>query len=113
MLLDCTCTCSCPSNGGTNGRPLAQVGAGPSKSAKKKAKKKAAAARKVDAVETNGTEGLEEAGTSNGSTESNGTQPAETNGIAGKKKKNKGMVYCCRMTVVTVLNDNAYWPCVQ
>lgn len=70
-----------------------EVGAGPSKSAKKKAKKKAAAARKADAVETGGTEGLEEAGTnreSNGCAESSTVQSAETNGIAGKKKKSKG-----------------------
>ena len=81
-----------PNTGGTNGTPHAQVGAGPSKSAKKKAKKKAAAARKADAAETNGTEGLEEAGTSNGNAESNGIQPAETNGPSGKKKSKTGMV---------------------
>ncbi|KAL3132677.1 Methionine aminopeptidase 2B, variant 2 [Trebouxia sp. C0010 RCD-2024] len=70
-----------------------EVGAGPSKSAKKKAKKKAAAARKADAVETGGPEGLEEAGTnrdSNVSAESSSVQSAETSGIAGKKKKSKG-----------------------
>lgn len=93
--------------GDTYGRPYAQVGSGPSKSAKKKAKKKAAAARKADAVETNGTEGLEEAGTVNGNAESNGIQSAETTGTAGKKKKSKGMGYCCSMTVVAVTNDIA------
>ena len=103
--MDCICTRTQPLKGSTNVRPLAQVGAGPSKSAKKKAKKKAAAARKADAVETNGIEGLEEAGTLHRNAES--IQPAETNGTAGKKKKNKGMVYCHGITVVPVSNDKA------
>lgn len=89
-----------PEEAGTNRCSHAQVGAGPSKSAKKKAKKKAAAARKADAAETNGTEGLEEAGTSNGNAESNGIHSAETNGPSGKKKTKKGMV-----TAVTSLQE--------
>ena len=73
-----------------------QAGAGPSKSAKKKAKKKAvAAARKADTIQTNGSEGLEEASTNRdakGHAESNGVQHAETNGSAGKKEKSNGML---------------------
>ena len=80
---------------------VSQVGAGPSKSAKKKAKKKAAAARKADVAENGGTEGLEAAGTNseatangqeNGHAHVNGAEHVDTNGVANKKKKSKGTV---------------------
>lgn len=110
-------------NRSTN-KPHVQVGVGPSKSAKKKAKKKAAAARKADAADTDGTEGVGAAGSNgepHGAAKSSGQQHADTSGTTGTKGKIKGMTtakahtYAQHITEHTLifyaLNICSHWAC--